>query len=198
MNLDKMFVALTGKKPTPDQRDRLEQMRKELNIGDNDALWAIFAGHEYYLSLYQGLHDRITRELHSGTPPTAAVAPAPAGAPQDSLRTVAFAGAVAGFSFLFGGFCVYLGFVAGSRGAPAWMVPSASPSEFSQMLAAALRAPAGWMAFAAMLPALALVARLGLRLRNSWERSRKVAGWACLLGAATATGCVLYFLSCLI
>jgi hypothetical protein len=78
------------------------------------------------------------------------------------------------------------------------MVPSASPTEFSQMLAAALRAPAGWMAFAALLPALVLVARLGLRLRNSWERARKVAGWACLLAAATATGCVLYFLRCLI
>lgn len=50
----KAYEKLVKRQATTSEVKRLETVKNSLGISDDDAIWAIFLGLEYYLSLYKG------------------------------------------------------------------------------------------------------------------------------------------------
>lgn len=61
------FEALAKRQATPSEAARLEKVRETLGVSQDDAIWLIFLGLEYYLSLYgaqsKTIEDRVDRSI---------------------------------------------------------------------------------------------------------------------------------------
>jgi hypothetical protein len=92
------------------------------------------------------------------------------------------------------GFAMFVGARAVSHDAPVWLRCGVASTEGASMIGAVLAAPAGWLAFAFLVPVLGLGVQFGWRLRVE----EPVVGWAvaCSAGlAGTACfGCLLWLL----
>lgn len=93
----KAFEKLMNRQATPAEAKRLEEIRYELGLTEDDAVWLIFIGLEYYLSLYKAQSstieyhvDKSIREAVSKIPP------AQEPVKKFSLVHIAFTGAIFG------------------------------------------------------------------------------------------------------
>ncbi|MDL4860774.1 hypothetical protein NPJ88_000355 [Halomonas elongata] len=57
------FQKLVKRQATPAEAARLEQVRETLGVSQDDAIWLIFLGLEYYLSLYSAQSNTIENRV---------------------------------------------------------------------------------------------------------------------------------------
>ncbi|MBS8270855.1 hypothetical protein DYI26_19305 [Halomonas litopenaei] len=61
------FESLVKRQATPAEAARLEKVRETLGVSQDDAIWLIFIGLEYYLALYgaqsKTIEDRIEKSI---------------------------------------------------------------------------------------------------------------------------------------
>jgi hypothetical protein len=203
------FGKLLGRQPTDKERDRLYRVRDALGIRENDAFWYIVMMLEFYDSLYLGYPARMAEaaeaaiERARGAFEAAAVAESArmrrllaeelgrgaAAKPGVKLEEImAAVGAVLGSVVLFGGVCMSAGVALGSRAGARGSWDVGGGNVWLQLVAKVLNIPAGWMAFALLLPGLVHGGRLGWRLtRLGSSRAERVGGWG-LLGVSVVGG----------
>lgn len=173
--LSNAFGRLLERQPTSAQRERLVQLRDELALADHDALWSLLELVEsYYASL---LERRVPAPTLS-----------PGGRPPWRLIALVLGGQV-----LLLAAAMYVGARAVTGGAVLWLTCE-QPPELRGWLATVLSAPAGWLAYACALPALAHVARVGWRARTD----EPLVGWiisaTSALTAASLAGLLIWLL----
>lgn len=138
------FARLLDQSP-PAQRERLVQLRDELALTDNDALWSLLEVVEAYCA-------SLLARRGMGTPSQER-------APW-RLLTLA-----AGTQVLLLAGAMYVGGRVAAGGAAIAWASCQSASEPSALVATILGAPAGWLALGCALPALAHGVRVGWRSR---------------------------------
>jgi len=208
VKLEETFAEVVGRPMSDTERQRLERIRDALKVQDNDALWAIVIALEFYDSLYRRYPEELAAETSKAiagarqafaSAATAEAARVSAVLSKEVARTsvdlarkmaergvampwVAAAGAAL---VLFGALCVSAGAVLAGSARPYWA------SRAGGMMGLVLGAPAGWMAFAGLLPAA------GYAGWSGWQRARgegddRWVGWM-VFGAAvlSALGCVV-------
>jgi hypothetical protein len=204
VSTEEAFATLLGRQPSDKERERLYRVRDALGIRDNDAFWFIVMTLEHYDSLYESYPGKMAQAAKEaiagarGAFEAAAVAESArvrrllaeeigrvAAKSEGSLgRAVAVAGAGLAAVVVFGAICVSAGLSLGS-GRGGWAVGSGSVGW--RLVAAVLGVPAGWMAFALMVPALVHVGRAGWRRgRLGASRSERAAGWGLLVASVVA------------
>ena len=211
---EEAFGKLLGRQATDKERERLYRVRDALGMRENDAFWYIVMILEFYDSLYLSYPARMTEAAEEaidrarGAFEAAAVAESArvrglladevarraAAKPGVELGGVlAVAGAGLAVVVLFGALCVSAGWALGSQGGARGSWEGSAGSVGGQLVARVLSVPAGWMAFALVLPGLVHVGRLGWRLtRLGASRAERAGGWG-LLGV-----CALGGMACLI
>jgi hypothetical protein len=202
---EEAFAKLLGRQATDKERERLYRVRDALGMRENDAFWYIVMILEFYDSLYLSYPARMTEaaevaiERARGAFEAAAVAETArvrglladevarraAAKPGMELGGVlALAGAALAIVVLFGALCVSAGWALGSQGGGGGLEGSVG----GPLMARVLSVPAGWMAFALVLPGLVHVGRLGWRLtRGGATPAERVGGWG-LLGVSAVGG----------
>lgn len=59
------FEELVKRGATPSEVARLKKIKDSLGFDDNDAIWAIFLGLEYYLTLYSAQSDSLEKRVYN-------------------------------------------------------------------------------------------------------------------------------------
>ncbi len=219
MTIEELFAKVVGRQASESEREHLYRLREALGLRDNDAFWYIVMTLEHYDSLYREYPERIAAQAIKaieGTRKAFAQAAAMESAKAQHLlarqvaRTsmqiakkmthrdtpvglrhwmVVVAGVV-----LFGALCMDAGYALGTPKAPfAWGRAGQSRGRMLA-LAAVLDAPAGWMAFAFLLPLAVSTGRGAwtLALDGSAARTDRVSG------AALGCLCVGGAMACLV
>lgn len=93
------FESLVKRQATPAEAARLDNVRETLGVSQDDAIWLIFLGLEYYLSLYGAqsntIEDRVERSIKEAVQDIDIPQPP---APKPKLSTLVFSGLVIGIS----------------------------------------------------------------------------------------------------
>jgi len=219
MTPDNAFGSLLDDSPS-EERERLYRIKGELRLRDNDALWDVLKALGYYDRLYREYPARISEEAQRvlieaqktfaaemqmeasrarGTlvemvaHTSAELAAQMAGR---KLRWHGIAAAIAAL-VLFGGICMAAGASLGSAGGPSWIRPPDGSSIPLRITAGVLGAPAGWMAFALLLPLAVFEAMKSWKVARAPTVSRQervMAGMATGTYAAGALACVTLLL----
>jgi hypothetical protein len=63
IDLDKIFVAIRNRLPTDKERQKILQLAEATQCSRNDAMFLIFAIHEYYLDEYNQIPDKIDNKF---------------------------------------------------------------------------------------------------------------------------------------
>jgi hypothetical protein len=209
VNVDDTFRKLHGKSPSDDQRQWMLQVQGALGLGDNDAFWFVVMMLEHYDGLYRGyprtIAEETTRAIEGARQAFGEAAKAEAALAQRRLAeevaktSVTIAEKLAerpfrihrvtaavGLLVLFGGLCVTAGFELAGTDHPFWV--KAGSHGAGRAIAAVLGAPAGWMAFALMLPAAVHGLRSGWGAAADAVRLRdRAAGWGLMAISVMAT-----------
>jgi hypothetical protein len=167
------FAALLGLQRSEEQRVALQQLRDDLGLRQDDALWRFVALIEEHFAAAQ---PRVTSKPVE-EPVLLAILP----------RWFWLLGGMAAQT-LFGAVCLTLGAHAARAGALCW-APDRAGASWIQL---ALSLPAGWMAFLFALPLAAFVVHLGWRLRAAGERAWGSAVMICAAGGFAASGLALW------
>ena len=61
MNLDTAFRSIYGRDPSPEETNRFNRIGKELDIRDNDAIWAIAFLLGHHLDLAKQMPEQIDK-----------------------------------------------------------------------------------------------------------------------------------------
>lgn len=59
------FEELVKRGATPAEVARLKKIKDKLGIDDKDAIWSVFLGLEYYLTLYSAQSDSLERRVYN-------------------------------------------------------------------------------------------------------------------------------------
>ncbi len=194
---EEAFAKLLGRQPSEAERARLYRARDALGIRENDAFWSIIMLLEHYDALYAGYPARMSQAAEQaiaharGAFEAAAIAETAAARRMlaEEVRRVAansggglgrlvgVAGAALAGVVVFGGVCLTAGAALGAgRGG---LLVGPGGGEGWRVLATVLRAPAGWMAFALLVPGLVELGRVGVRLgRMGSSAEERAGGWA--------------------
>ena len=179
MATEEAFAKLLGRHPSEKERERLYRVRDALGIQENDAFWYIVMTLEHYDSLYDGYPAKMAQAAEDAIARARGAFEAAAVAESVAVRRllaeevrrvaaksgeelsgfVGVVGAVLAAVVVFGAICVSAGFALGS-GRGLWAAGPASGVGW-RLVAWVLSAPAGWMAFALLLPGLVHVGRRG-------------------------------------
>jgi hypothetical protein len=167
---DNSFASLLKRQATAQQREYLHRVHDDLRLADDDALWAFVQVVQDFCADARADCDRRRIAAQPERRSTGWWIPLCLGL---AAQTVVIAAAM------------YAGALAASPRAPIWMTPSTvAYGPGARLLAGVLSAPAGWLAFAFLLPLALKGTTLGLRLKQEGE---PVLGWsvggASLLGA---------------
>jgi hypothetical protein len=169
------FSQLLGRKPTREERERLQRIKSALKLSDNDALWSVLVALEYYDSLYREYPRNIADEVRSCIN-AARTLQGEGGGQESSTRTSrgSLSATTLGPSWwlpaflahqvLFGSVCMTAGFTIGTSGHAVWSDRPAHGA--AKVLTSLLGAPSGWMMFALLLPFTVASARAGWAMRN--------------------------------
>jgi hypothetical protein len=217
VNLEERFAKVVGRPASEAERERLYRIRDALEVHDNDALWTIVMALEHYDSLYRRYPEQLatetTRAIEGARQAFADAATSEAAKVHGVLarqvaRTsaelakklaerpvgVPWIAAAGAALVVFGAICLSAGVVLGSGARPFWMTRGRTPGGWLGALGMVLGAPAGWMAFALLLPAAGYGAWNGWRLVRA-EESESVDRWVgwIMVGASVfgAVGCVV-------
>ena len=212
MTTDETFAKILGRQPSQAERDRLYRVRDALGLRDNDAFWYIVMILEHYDSLYRDypkqIGDEARRTVEEARRMFAVAAEAESAKAQKMLAqkvaetsveiarklaerpvgvhriTALLAAAV-----LFGAMCMTVGYQLADGAKPLWSSAGAATAG-GRAVAAVLGAPAGWMMFAFVLPAVGYAARAGWHMAADPDAAgvQKALGWIlvglCVLAAA--------------
>ena len=196
MNLEDTFAKVMGRPTSDAERQRLHRIRDALGVQDNDALWAIVMT----LELYDALNGRYAAAAASEAAKVRAMLAKqgartgtelakPGSSAEMRWRAAAGAGQVA-----FGAICLSAGAMLGGGARPFWAATGGGASWPRTVLGLVLGAPAGWMAFALLLPAVGHAGWGGVQL----AREGRWVGWAMAAAAALGVlGCVVLLLEVL-
>jgi len=217
VSIDEMFEKLVGRPASAQERDRLQRLREVLGLRDNDAFWAIVMALEHYDSFFRKYPSELAeatdraldkvrasyalaakqelahahRALTQGAAETSAsrargVAERP-GAP---LPITLALGAIV----VFGALCEHAGYALASREPPFWIARGREQTlrGWHDAVAAVLSVPAGWMAFALLVPSAAYGAKVGWALAADELSARRERA----LGGCILTLCVVGCLAC--
>jgi hypothetical protein len=207
VELEEAFRKLHGKLPSDKQRHWLLTVQGALGLRDNDAFWFVVMMLEHYDGLYQEYPGKIaaetTRAIEGARAAFALAAKAEASQAQRKLAeevaktSVEIARRLAerpfrihrvtaalAFLVLFGSLCVAAGCQLATTNRPFWVNDHGK----HQAIAAVLGAPAGWMAFALMLPAAVYGLRSGWAAAvDAGDLREKAAGWGLVTISVVAT-----------
>lgn len=214
------FARLVGHQPSHEQRERLYRIRDVLGLRDDDALWSIVSALEHYDALYRLYPAQMASQMREAAEQAMdrARATVAAMAVEESAHahrmlaeTVARTSTdlarkladkpvgVHRFSLAlacvvaFGALCVRLGYNLAAHSPPFWVVQShAVRTPLQQLLCEMLSMPAGWMAFAMLLPAAGVTAKFGwtLAVAPLGDRRDRLVGWCIVVCCALAVvGC---------
>ena len=181
------FNALLGRALRREDRDRLAKVRSALGIRANDAVWDVMIALDYHLQLYSVVPKQLAAEREKMVAELGALLESVGGKNNGALKVGAVRGGrkrpvwpwcgpaalLAGAAVAFGAICIAAGWAMAGRGPHPW--GAAGP------LGAVLAAPAGWLIFLLLLPAVSSWARMGWAAagRNQDLRVRAV-GWVLL------------------
>ncbi|MCY1003946.1 hypothetical protein OWM54_43060 [Myxococcus sp. MISCRS1] len=189
------FEQLLGRVPSARERERLLRLQKALELRDDDAMWAVAvilqdydaAVREELERVHEVLkatrvelarNNHLVRELAARSCHAATPAPRPL-----SSRGVLVA--TSGVALVaFGALCINVGYTLGSRGVPEWL--GVEESRGGQVMAAILRAPAGWLLLVPLMGVAAYLTHEAIRTmreRTGGLRGRLIA-WSLLVLAA--------------
>jgi hypothetical protein len=216
MDLDDTFGKLLGRQPSEYERQRLYRVRDTLGLRDNDAFWYIVLTLEHYDALYRDYPGQIAeharRTLESAREAFAAAAAAESAKAQNLLSqkvaetSVLIARKLAerpiridrittllATVVTFGALCVTAGFKLASPERPFWCNPRLLHEGSGTILAAILGAPAGWMVFALLLPAMAYLGKTAWHSTSEAEAwGPRILGWTLVgLCGIAAAGCAM-------
>jgi hypothetical protein len=170
---DNPFASLLKRQATAGQREYLHRVHDDLRLADDDALWAFVQVVQDFCSSTRADCERNRTASRQEQPSTGWWIPFSLGL---AAQTVIIAAAM------------YAGALAASPRSPAWMTPAAASSHSAaRTLAAVLSAPAGWLAFAFLLPFAFRGTWLGFRLKSNGEG---------LLGVTVVAASALGTLAC--
>jgi hypothetical protein len=196
----------------------LYRVRDALGIRENDAFWYIVMILEHYDSLYDSYPVRMAQAAEQAIERARGAFQAAAVAESATVRrllaeevgrrgerkpggelagVLASVGVVLAIVVMFGAVCVRAGFALASPGSSLGGGDSGAGSVGWRLFAGMLRVPAGWMAFALLLPGMGLMGRMGLRLAQAGEsRAERASGWG-IVGVSAAGGlaCVVVLAS---
>lgn len=180
MGFAESFRKLHGRQPTDKELQWLTTVQGALGLRENDAFWFVVMMLEHYDGLYreypQKIADETARAIEGAREAFAAAARAEAARAQrrlaeevaktsaDIARKLAErpyrlhrVTAVLAFLVLFGSICLAAGFKLATAGRPFWVSDEGAYAAISVVLSA----PAGWMAFALLLPTAVYTFRKG-------------------------------------
>jgi hypothetical protein len=222
MTTDETFAKVLGRQPSQAERDRLYRVRDAVGLHDNDAFWYIVMILEHYDSLYRDYPKQIGEEtkriIEEARRMFAVAAEAESAKVQKMLaqkvaetsveiarklaerpvgvhRITALLAAVV----LFGAMCMTVGYQLADGAKPLSAGASTAAGRAAAMV---LGAPAGWMAFALLLPAAGYGARAGWHMAMDLEAAgvQKALGWIlvglCVLAVAAAAVVLARILYC--
>jgi len=211
MATEEAFAKLLGRHPSEKERERLYRVRDALGIQENDAFWYIVMTLEHYDSLYDGYPAKMAQAAEEAIARARGAFEAAAVAESVAVRRllaeevrrvaaksgeglsgfVGVVGAVLAAVVVFGAICVSAGFALGS-GHGLWAAGSGSGVGW-RLVAWVLSAPAGWMAFALLLPGLLQVGRRGWRMaRMGLSGEERAGGWGLVgVSALGSLACVV-------
>lgn len=216
MKLEEKFAKLFGRPPEDVERQRLTRIRDALELGDNDALWAIVMALEHYDSLYRKYPEQLARETERAIDKSRQAFAAAAAADASSVHAAiakhavrelakkmtgrsvgtAWIAAAAAGRVAFGAICLSAGATLAGGARPFWATRGAGAAGPRAVLGLVLGAPAGWMAFALLLPAAWACAASGWELaREPAEGAGRWVGWAMMAASVLgALGCAVLLL----
>lgn len=212
MALEEAFAKVIGRQASELERQRLYRIRDALGLAENDAFWFIVMILEHYDSLYRDYPRQIGEEsrrtLEEARRAFAAAAEAESAKAQKMLAqrvaetSVEIARKLAerpvglhrvtsilAVVVLFGAICMTAGFELAASTRPVWYAGGAEGG--GRLFAVVLGAPAGWMAFAFLLPAAAYGGKTGWSMAHDVDAAsaQKLLGWSlvglCAVGAAS-------------
>jgi hypothetical protein len=215
VSLEPAFETLLGRQPTDAERARLHRIRDALHLGDNDALWLVILALEHYDGLFRTYPDRLAeatrtaleharvhfaaaaeaefaraeRRLAERVAATSVALARTLAAPASPVPRIATTLALL---IAFGALCTSAGAVLATSPPPFWVTAGPPQRIPLRILVAMLGAPAGWMAFAVLLPLGAHLAREGWRTARDPEargRERLLAAALVVLAVGSAVGC---------
>jgi hypothetical protein len=202
---DDAFAKLLGRQPSDAERERLYRARDALGIRENDAFWYIIMLLEHYDALYASYPARMAAAADDAVAKargafeaaalaeTAAarrllaeevkrVAAKSAGGLENRLGVI---GAVLAAVVVFGAVCMSAGAALGVGGGR--VLAGAGSGLGWRVVSWALRMPAGWMAFALLVPGLLQLGRVGVRsAKIGATPEERAGGWG--LVAVSALG----------
>lgn len=212
--IETAFAKLTGRRATPEQRERFYRLRDALQLQDNDAFWAIVMALDHYDASFRVYPERVaqvTDEALSRVRETcSAVAQHEVAMVQRALvervasesvrvarkaaqRPIAWhwIAVVAASQVLFGALCV----AAGCRLAGVGQLRVPAPvlaARPRDIVGCVLSMPAGWMTVALLMPAALRGARdaWAMAVDRSSQGKDKLFGWLLL------AVCVIGFFAC--